>query len=263
VAAAVTGAWAARTLVPNPPPYQAPIDPEHLTPTDNPEYVHEAPMWQATAQMPALPEDLLANPGAHLATGIGPVNMTPEDHEYGVGVGSGLTTLESQDRMAAWHNDDQGAVAAHRWVHPTDRDGTYHAEMYTDVPGDGDSPATVALERTGVGAPSDEGRSRLGRWQKRWWNRQIDMHRYAVEYGPVRPQYARPNPARGDVSPGNQLTPPYGNSIAYDGSKPQDRFVTQVVRAQPDDWAADQATDGAANNLLGYQQQYGLTVWGL
>jgi hypothetical protein len=211
--------------------------------------------------MPGLPEDFLASADPALATGIGPLDMTPESHDYGMGPGSGLTTLESQDRMAALHSDDQGAVAAHQWVHTTDRDGTYHVEVNVDVPMHGDSPQTLALQRTGVGEASDGGNSRVGRWQKRFWNRVIDMHRFAVESGPVRPQYARPNPSRGDVAPGNQLTPPYGNSVDYTGSRAVDNFVMQTVRAEPGGWVDNQATDGVTPGLAG--AQYGLTVWGL
>lgn len=263
MAAAVTGAWAARNKTEPGAPLVPPVDPEHLTPTDNPEYVHVAPMWQATAEMPGLPEDLMASPSPALATGVGPVDMTPESHDYGLGPGSGLTVYESQDRSAALHNDDQGAVAAHAWQHSTDRDGTYHLEVNEDVPMHGDSPATLLLQRTGVGEPSDQGNSRTGRWQKRYWQRILDMHRFAVESGPVRPQYARPNPSRGDVAPGNQLTPPYGNSVDYPGSRAQDNFVVQVVRAEPAGWVDNQATDGSAQAVAGAGSQYGLTTWGL
>jgi len=263
VAESITGGWAARYKVTNPAPLAPPLDPEHITPTDV-DYVHTTPMWQSTTMMPGLPEEMLASPAPELATGVGPLDYTPESHDYGVGIGSGLTIEESMDRMADWHNDDQGANAAHTWNPQTDRDGPWTSMEMADVPGHGESPATVQYQRTGVGQPNDPN-ARIGRWFRRW-NRQtkIDMHRYDAVPGPTGAQFARPVPAREGDPNGNQLMPPYGNSVAYQAG-PQDRFVGQTVRRAPDadGWDANMETDGTYGTIMGAVNGYGLPAWGL
>ena len=256
----LTGTWAARNKTVTAAPLKPGPDPEHTTPTDNPEYIHTTPMWQSTTQMPGLPEELLASPNPELATGIGPVDATPESHDFGVGIGSGLTVIQSQDRMGPIHADDRGSVAAHRWVHATDRDGQFNLEEIPDQPGYGESPQTNTYRQWGVGAPTDP-YARSAKRYKRWVDRFIDMHRWTVQPGPVKPQYARPNPSRGAVLPGDQVVPPYGNSVAFDG-RPPDRFVMQTVRRQPENWVDNQATDGS-EQIGDAVNQYGLRSWGL
>jgi hypothetical protein len=262
----ITGGWALRVKQPPAFALQEQPDPEHMTPTDNPEYVHTTPQWQATTHMPGLPDELLASPNPELAIGIGPVDQTPESHDYGVGVGPGLTTLESQDKMLPWHSDDQwGHVAAESWVHATDRDGSWNLAEILDERTPGDSPETVRLKAQGVGEAANDPEAQTRRAPsryKRWVDRYIDMHRYDSVPGPVKPQYAVPNPPRGPHTEADQLVPPYGNSVAFLAG-PQDRFVGQNVRRAPDDWAANLATDGSGSDVTGSIDSYGLPSWGL
>jgi hypothetical protein len=238
-------------------------DPEHLQPTDNPNYVHMTPLWAASAPTAVLPLEFTDLPNPELATGIGPVDQTPMDHAYGVGVGPGLTTLQSQDRMGVWHSTDTGAVAVHEYVHPIMRDGQPHVAIIPDEVGAGDSPSTLQLERTGVGQPNDPEARRAARI-KRWYDRYIDMHRFEPAMGPVTPKYARPNqPQPGDGITGTQYDSPFDTSVTYLGSKANDRFVAPLVRRAPGPWDMGLADDGTAQTIIGAASDYGLPQWGL
>lgn len=263
----ITGGWARRNVVKVPAALVPPIDPEHMHPTDNPQYVGMNPVWQENTAAPALPDEVLGQQAwqeAPVAPGIGPVDHTPEDHAYGMGTGHALTTLEAQDLRMEWHNDDQGAVAAQAWVPEKDRDGTPIRVDLVDQLADGDSPATLQLGRTGIGQPNDpEATARQpSRRERRWWDRYIDMHRYDAIPTPVQPQYARPTPGREAVPNGNQLVPPYGNNVAFPPSQSltPDKFIVQTVRRIPGDWVDMQATDGT-EQVLQAGTQYGLTTW--
>ncbi len=253
-----SGAWA--RLVQSP---QAPLvtdrDPEHTTPTGAPEFVAETPDWRSTAPAPDLPDDIAGEtPDAAMATGYGPVDHTPESHDFGVGIGAGLTTLESQDRMAGWHNDDRGAPAALAYHAPIMRDGTPHVDLVYDTPGAGDSPGTLELERTGVGAPSDGGNSHISKRTQRWYDRYIDMHRYPVTMRPVTPRFARPNPSVPAVPNGTQGDSPFPTAPGFWAITP-DRWVVPTVRRTPEPWDQNMATDGTGQPAAGY----GLSTWGL
>src|SRR5512138_136442 len=109
------GAWARRTQTATSSPLAQPIDPEHLTPTANPEFsTGQRPAWVSTAPAPVLPAEMIDTQVTTMQGGVGPVDRTPADHNYGMGMGPGLDTLTAQDYRMAWHGDDQGANAALR-----------------------------------------------------------------------------------------------------------------------------------------------------
>lgn len=253
----LSGGWERRNTVGVTVPLVPGLDPEHATPTDNPEFVQSAPTWQSTVNQPFLPEELFADPRpAELATGYG-TDETPEDHSYGMGIGPGLTTLESQDRSGMWHEQDHGTVFAETWTPMIDRDGAPHLAIIPDPIGEGDSPATVDLQRTGVGAPSDGGLSRRAKRQKRWYDRYIDRHMWGVEQSPYAPKSARQVPSRGAVPAGGPGVSPFPNNAAFDVGSP-DRFVAPLVRRIPGAWDETLATDGSAQ-VGDVGNAYGLT----
>jgi hypothetical protein len=258
----ISGLWAARNVTATPAPLVPPVDPEHLTPSQNIEYVTEPPPWEASVTMPGLPSELvdLNEQGIPIAPGAGPIDQTPLDHDYGIARAPGLTELESQDRARPWQEDDQGGPDRVLWHAQTDRDGTYQTiDLSGNVP-DGASPMTVDLQIQGRGAASDPEATVkvLSRWARRFINRHFDDHRYNSEPNAVRPRFARPVPGSQAPAQASPLVSPFGNSVIY-AAGPQDTFVQQQVRRQPEDWTANQATDGTEMNM---PNQYGLTVWG-
>ena len=258
------GAWARRTQTIQEQPLQAAIDPEHLTPTDNPEYSGLRPMWVNTAPAPVLPTDAVGVQITTMHGGIGPVDKTPLDHGYGMGSGPGLDTLASQDYRSAWHSDDQGSNAALRWNPMMDRDdrpGSPHADFIPHDPAGGDSPQTLQLERTGPGQPNDPN-ARAGRAFRRWRDRYLEMHRFRTEMRPLTPRYARgaqPQPA---VPDGTQITSPYATAVTQHLGV-IDNFVAPMMRRTPGPWDESMTTDGTSQTIAGASNNYGLTSWGL
>jgi hypothetical protein len=259
----MSGAWSRRYRQDPQAPLQQQIDPEHLNPTDNPEFVQTPPAWMNSAPAPQLPGDMLPGAEPGLATGIGPVDHTPLDPSYGVGPGPGLTTLESQDVRGIWHSDDQGAYAARAYITPIAVDGAYHLEVSYDQQPGGDSPQTLQLDRTGIGQPNDPEATARGpakRW-KRWRDRYIDMHRFPVQMRPAESRYARPNPTSPPVNNGGPTDSPYDNSVGWLAG-PADRFVAPLVRRTPGAWDETLATDGTNQTIMGSVNAYGLPSWG-
>ncbi len=260
------GSWARRTQQDRDAPLKPPLDPEHAQPTDQQYLGGMNPTWVSNSVAPGLPVDMIGpDQTMGMPTGLGPVDMTPEDHLLGVGVGPGLDTLQSMDKMGPYHELDFGAGAAHRWQHMTDRDGTGpHLEVMQDPIGAGASPQTLLLEESGVGVVSDGGNSRRGRWFKRWWDRPIDMHRFDPAMRPAIPRYAIPVQPQAAVAGGNQYN---GEYATYAGTNPRlgvsDRFVTPLVRRIPGPWDAPLASDGTNDTVAGTADQYGLTRFGL
>lgn len=261
-----SGSWASRSEQIPDVPLKPPVDPQHLTPDATPEFTGMTPLWVNSAGAPLLPDEIAAaTRNGALPSGIGPVDDTPQSHFYGYGTGPGLTTQESQEIMGPWHENDQGSVAAHAYVAMPDRDdveGSPSAMIITDVAGNGASPETLRFQETGVGAPYDKGLSRLGRWQKRYRQRIIDMHRYAVDQRPLVPQVAtiaRPQPVMAGPT---QIDSPFDTSVTYQAGT-SDRFVQQVVRRQPRNWADPLSTDGTRDEASAASQSYGLRTYGL
>jgi len=261
--AGFTGLWAAQTRDRVQVPLHPPRDREHLDPSPDPNLMPgQTPDWVQTAQAPTLPEPLEGGvPDAPLATGYGPVDHTPFDHSYGSGVQPGLSTLENQDVMGVWHNDDQGTVAAEHYAHPKMRDGAPHVAWIDHEPEPVDSFGQVEYQRRGRGAVHDPN-APLGKRLKRWYDRRINFHRYAVEMRPYDPRYAHPSPDRAPMQNPDQIVSPYGNAKhAYSG--PADRFLLPMARREPGDWVEDQISDGTPGQLAGAPDGYGLTRWGL
>jgi hypothetical protein len=263
--AGFTGAWATRTRAPEQAPLHPQRDPAHMTadPRDPNLGPGQTPDWKSSVDAPGLPEAL--EPGTfapELGTGYGPVDRTPfGDHGYGLGAQPGLSTLDNQDAAGPWHNDDQGTVAAESYVHPVMRDGAPHVAWIPHEPEPLDSLRQVDYQRRGVGAPHDPN-ARLGKRLKRWYDRRINFHRYAVEMQPSGLRYAHPSPERAPVMNGDQTTSPYPNAAAqYSG--PQDRFVLPMARRKPGNWVEEQTEDGTSATLAGAPSGYGLTNWGI
>lgn len=257
-----SGAWSRRTQANDPAPLVPGIDPEHLNPTANPEWVAQQPGWVSTVSAPLLPDDMYPGMGAvQLATGEGPVDFAPQDHAYGMGFGPGLSVIEAQDLRSYWHSQDDGSVAAGNWQVMIDRDGQPHLERTEDGIGDGDSPKTLQFERTGVGQPNDPD-ARVGGRFKRWYDRYIDYHRYPTDRRPLTPRQAytaQPQPAMADPGP---LDSPYATAATgYWGSP--DRFLAPQARRVPGDWAEPITTDATGVIAAGAPNGFGLTTYGL
>jgi hypothetical protein len=249
-----SGAWVRQRLPSQLVPLQTPPDPEHLTPTAEPDLASgQQPLWVATDFGPTLPDHLVGDsPAGSIAPG-GPIDHTPDDPEFGVGGGHGQTTLEAQYVRGVLHGEDLGAVAAHQYVAKTDRDGTYNLARIDDTVGDGDSPATLQLDRTGVGQPNDPEARLAFRW-KRWVDRYIDMHRYPVTYRPRAVVAASAQHSQPPVRDATQLDSPYPTNVRM-GTP--DSFVYPQVRRTPDPWDQQLAGDGVSGG------PFGLTSWGL
>lgn len=247
-------------------PIVAAIDPAHATPEPD-----ANPIWRDGTMAPSLPDTLVGDLGGGPIGGGGPVDVTPGQHaghspdpvgippgrsQFGVGSGPGLSTLESQDVRGDLMGRDLGAVDSRRYQPMTDRtdgSGPWSAVL-TDEPGHGDSPAQIQHELTGVGAPDDPF-ARTGKRVTRGWSRNIDMHRWPVQYRPMlvkQAKIAQPQPA----SPvGNQFTRPYDSAATYNPSTP-DSFVAPMERQSPAPWDAGMTVSTPVNDS-------GLPVWGL
>ncbi len=255
-----SGGWLRQATQPKTVPLVAPTDPQHLVPDANPEFSGGmAATWKNNAAAPNLPDALMPLPTPELGTGIGPVDRTPESHGYGVGIGAGLTRQESQDRMGPWHEEDHGAVAAHDWVPYRMRDGSPHSAILYDTPGDGDSPQTLQLQRTGVGQPNDPG-ARVGQRISRWYKRYIDRHSWDVQLRPYANKYAATTQSQPAVTDGTQINSPFPTAPGMWGGTP-DRFVVPTVRRTPGPWDDTMATDGTVGTVTGSLDNYGLTSW--
>lgn len=237
-------------------PLVAAVDPEHLTPTPDPNLLVGSQLWVASTPAPTLPDVLTAEPFGTPVGGGGPLDLTPEDPSFGVGVGPGLTTLESQDIRGQLMEQDLGAVAARQYQPMIDRDGTRHVAIIPDTIGDGDSPNTLQYERSGVGQPIDP-YARLGKRIKRWMDRYIDMHRYEVRPRPMYAHYASTVAEQSAVVNGNQLVPPFARFGSMAATP--DSFVAPQERRSPVPWDQPLTTDGIPAPATGF----GLPTWGL
>jgi len=256
--ATYSGAWARQRLPSQLVPLQAPVDPEHLTPSNLDDRAPgQQPLWSTSVHAPTLPDELAGHDPSGVIEPGGPVDSTPADPNLGIAGGNGLTTLEAQALRGLAHSQDFGAVAAHQWQPQTDRfDGSGpHVEIIPDTIGDGDSPSTVDLRyRTGVGAASDDGNSRLAKRQKRWWDRVIDFHRWPVTYRPRIAVNARTPSATPPVASGGQLVSPFP-ALVWTGTP--DRFVAPQERRTPGPWDEPLQTDPMSAG------PYALGSWGL
>lgn len=259
------GSWNRRIETPQEVPLVSQRDPQHLTPEPDPNNTGFTPLWVNSAGAPLLPAEVEAQLRAKtLPTGTGPVDDTPQSHFYGRGVGPGLSTIESQDTMGPWHENDMGTPAVLAWSPMVDRDdapGSPHADLTFGSNGEGASPESVRFQETGVGAPYDKGLSREGRWFRRWRNRAIDMHRYPVDMRPLVPKTAYIAPASPPPANAMQLDSPFATAATFHAGT-QDTFVQQVVRRTPRNWADPLSTDGSRDETAA-AQSYGLRTYGL
>lgn len=237
-------------------PLVAPVDPEHLTPTADPDLATGSQLWVASTPAPTLPDSLTAEPFGTPVGGGGPIDRTPQDPNFGVGSGPALTTLESQDVRGAVMSKDLGAVAARQYQPMIVRDGSRHVAIIGDTVSDGASPQTLQYKQTGVGQPIDP-YARLGKRIKRWMDRYIDFHRYDPAYRPMYQVYASTKAEQPAVAGGNQLVSPFAAFTPY--TTTPDSFVGPQERVTPVPWDQPLTSDGigAGGN------QFGLTSWGL
>lgn len=261
--ASYTDAWTRRAQAKPQTPLVSERDPQHLEADPGQEFVGRPPTWQADVMSPSLPFDMIDQGGGSgdMPTGIGPLDQTPQDHLWGMGGGHGEATLQAQDRRSEWHGRDAGAVAAGSWHPLTDRDGSPEVAWVDHVPGDGESPRTTQMQRTGVGIPHDPNAA-PGRRLQRWWYRYHEMHRWDSQPGVTGDRYARPTPGRAPVD-GSSIMPHSGNIVVDRGAAPPDRFVGQLVRREPGRWDEPLSTDATASTMVGATDNYGLGSWGL
>lgn len=249
---ATTGAWVRSYQPVQTAPLVSDRNPEHANPTPDPNHVGGGPqIWQQTAVAPDLPAQLLQPEHPPLIAPGGPVDMTPQDHGYGTGIGPAA----SEAQATAFRNTDQGEVAAHHWTAMKMRDGQAGILNIPDMIGNGDSPQTLPNQRMGVGEPADPAARRASMW-RRYWNRLIDFHRYDVQYRPEAPSTIR---ARVATYAGAQTAPAVPNTPSVLGYSPgpPDRFVAPFTRRTPGPWDQNITTDGTG------QPAQALTSWGL
>lgn len=233
------------------------VDPEHLDPDPNTIETH----WQQDTAQRSLPDELVGGQYILPPVAGGPVDMTPETHDFGEGVGHGESTLAAQDERGRVHSEDYGSVDARRYIAADSRDGAWHVDVIQDARNAGDSPAQLERKRTGVEGVNDPGArlaQRIWRWRDRW----IDRHMWGVDFRPslIRNAYSAPNAAA--QGNGDQYTSPaplYGWS-GQAGIGTPDQFRVAQVRRVPRPWDEEMATDGTGT---GGVTTDGLTVWGL
>lgn len=251
-----SGAWVRATSGPFSVPLVAPIDPEHSKPSADPNIPAGQPYgWQDTTAQPGLPDALLGVQGEQSPTtgGGAVVDQTPLDHSDGVGIGHGQTPAQASRVRGATQGEDDGAVAAYNLVPNVDRDGAPHVAVIEDTPGRGDSPDTLALERTGVGSSHDPG-ARTAHRIKRWYDRHIDRHAWGAEMRSHPVRNARTMRAQVAPDPATQIYPP----TTWRGQTMQpDNFTAAQTRHTPTPWDESTKTDPGPASV------YGLTTWGL
>jgi hypothetical protein len=256
-----SGAWLTQSQDYQYVPYQQAIDPQHLNPDPNPDFAGTTPVWANNSPAPDLPSALLPGQTVDvLPTGVGPVSYDPLNPAIGVGVGHGLSDEEAMDNAARWQMKDDGSYGAHRWLPVRDRAGEYSVDRMDSNPELGDSPQTVALERTGVGHANDP-EARLGWRVWRSWAEKIDFHRWAVSFRPVEPKFARTTPVH-QVAYANQYTPHTPSAVGWNPGSP-DKFVAPMTRRSPGQWDEPLVTDGTIRTIVGATYSYGLTQQGL
>lgn len=255
------GGWAQRRAATAPTVALQPgPDPEHLNPTDNIDIAAGDPLWVQSTPMPALPSALTTEPMRTVThAGVGPLDHTPLDPQHGPGVGHAITQLEAQDIRGTWMDLDYGSVAAHEWQPLTDRDSSPTAVMVYDTPGDGDSPQTLQLERTGVGQPNDPN-ARTGKRLQRAWQRVWDMHWWVPEMRPSYARHAYEQPSQPPVATGTQYDSPYP-SLAWMST--QDRFVQPQQRRAPTLWSPPTTAQADAQETQSQLAEQLIPSWGL
>lgn len=259
-----SGAWAARSQPYTSVPLTPGIDPQHAVPDADPNLAPgQSPTWaqNPASAAPDLPlafleplPDVGAPPG-------GPIDGTNyQDTLGGLGFGNGLD-VDQAVALRVVHSEDDGSYASRVYRAGVNRDMEYSAALVTAAPGDGESPQTLKMQQTGVGAPTDQGHSRLSRILHRLALGPIDMHRWEVAFRPLRPNYARPQQVI-VASDWSNLSPSTPNVLAYRPA-PADRFVAPMVRRTPGDWQEPYTSDGTGATMAAAAGAFGLTSWGL
>lgn len=260
---AFSGAWAARSQQPQNVALTPGIDSQHMKPDPDPNLPQgQRPDWQQATAVPDMPVALMGSIPSVDHIGIGPVDSVNYENTLGgMGSGHGLDPLQAMDASRDAHMTDDGSYAARMYRAAVDRDGTYHAAIVHATPGDGESPQTLAMQQTGVGAPTDQGNSRQSKRITRWAERRIDMHWWEVAFRPLRPNYARPV-AVSQVTETNQRAPGTPSVVGWNPST-SDRFVEPMTRRSPGDWQEPFTADGTRTAMATAQGQFALGSWGL
>lgn len=208
MASRYSGAW--KTL--NTTPYVSPNltgsvpDQHHVTPE-----TEDNIGWQQST--PSLGFPSLDNQS--YATDFSPVGFgsaEPLNHDYGIGIGAGLTDETAIAENTAAHNTDLGTVAALDTVVPFQRDGTYHIASQREpdfMPG---SPGSLELQQTS--RPEVSPNARRATFVKRYFDRVFDYRRFEVDHRPRFVSTAYEAPISNAVVNGNQYTSPFPTSVS-------------------------------------------------
>jgi hypothetical protein len=252
---AVTGAWKRQTQTQRDPQLHNPIDPAHLTPTDQEQIFWEDTSGQLAPGMPADVEGTEENIGTPTTHGY--IDTTPQGGDFGMPAFPGFTIEEGQAVRGVAHSQDFGAFAARKYVSPPNRDGSLNIDDFSapNFQGTESDQNTIRYE-TGVEAESDFGANRH-RKIRRWRDRFIDFHWYAVEMNPSYQKYATPAVTKPEVTNArNQAMSPYSaGDILYDGGS----FTLPMERRTPEPWDTDLIQPGIP--VPG--ADFGLGQWGL
>lgn len=224
-------------------PLVPPIDPQHSTPANDPNLPPgQQPDFVSTAPAPMYPDTEGEQQPA--VGGGGPIDQTPLDPDYGVGWGPALTQQQASEIATELGNRDFGEIAARQTLPLTSRaDGSGpHVEWIPDEIGDGDSPQSLQLQRTGVGQPNDPYARRAER-QRRWWDRIIDMHWFNPQMRPITPKVAFGAQPQPPVPGGTSIDSPFPTSVTFNPVT-KDQFVVPQDRRVPDPWDLAMTIDG-------------------
>lgn len=243
------GSWVKATQANPVVPYNAPRDTEHLNPTENPEFESMQPTWQQDTAVPVLPITLVDADMPPLQASGGPIDGTPTSHQWGAGAGPGLSLEEAQVIRAEWNNRDLGAVAARLYTTPREVPGSYEPSDRLNPDADTASPETVEGRwHKGVGGVGDpDARRGFQRPRRaRWFDRDLDFHRWDPEYGPKYYKNAKGQTVI-DTTHVNQYTKPYARNAGETFMSP-DQFVVPEQRRAPMNWQDAFVQDGTAVN---------------
>jgi hypothetical protein len=248
-----TGAWKKQRNKEVRVPLQAPIDPDHSNPENQAQV-----LWNDTTGAPSLPVDVEGGQFEQGNVVGGPLDMTPQDHDFGYGVEPGFTTEQAQAVRGYAGELDYGSVAQRLYAAPEDRDGHYDVSVVSNHPLDGTSPETVDIRwNTGVGSPNDSlygGQSHPNKRIQRWRDRYIDMHWWGVDMNPSVARHSRGTAVLPEVANRNQyVSDEEGHVILH-----PDNWEVPQERRTPRAWDESMTVDGSEQ-----PDSFGLGNWGL
>jgi hypothetical protein len=222
-------------------------DPQHSNPAANPGI--RRPDWVTDgARFEYVPEELTQD---HSASGVTQlrsvlIDHTPEDHDYGVGTGAGLTVAQSQRQNSRVRSEDTGAVTARRYAAPVRQDGEYHVERTQEPVYPVGSPGSVVFQQRADPRTSPNASIRGPGWRvSRWRDRTYIRHTWegANDHRPLYLRNAYTAPASPPVPNGNQYTSPFATAVT--ASVRNVVTVAPQLRRNPRQWDEAMTTDGS------------------